>query len=227
VVSRTQPPGAGRWSRARRVPHLRFDRCATAPETWPLPAILHAHPPATSTDCPVASDGEGEGRHSDSQARRAQANQPLHFPCHAPTVAPIPRPFCDVSGTPPPAMSIDRWGPGIGREQRWGPAGNRPLPLPWRPHWRSNSDHAGYLGRNRESHRDPGIATVDLGINILSKQTLNLSYKFQVRQCSNSQYKIQSNASYQTTTNADNFTADCILWNKMEHLLANTEAGSQ
>jgi len=78
----------------------------------------------------VASDGEGEGRHSDSQARRAQANQPLHFPCHAPTVAPIPRPFCDVSGKPPPAMSIDRWGPGIGREQRWGPAAIAHSPSP-------------------------------------------------------------------------------------------------
>jgi len=41
---------------------LRFDRCATAPEMQPLPAISCAHPPppATSTDCPVVSDGRGE-----------------------------------------------------------------------------------------------------------------------------------------------------------------------
>jgi len=36
------------------------------------------------------------------------------------------RPFYDVLGAPLPAMSISQWGPGIGREQHWGPAGDRP-----------------------------------------------------------------------------------------------------
>jgi len=40
----------------RLAARLRFDRCATVPETQPLPAAWRAHPPATSTDCPAASD---------------------------------------------------------------------------------------------------------------------------------------------------------------------------
>jgi len=41
----------------------------------------------------------------------------------------FPRPFCDVSGAPLLAMSIDRWGLRIGQEQRRGPVGDRPPPL--------------------------------------------------------------------------------------------------
>ena len=58
-------PTAGLWiSYTRgpvgdRVPSSRFDTWAMAQETWPLPAVLHAHPPATLTNCPVASDGAG------------------------------------------------------------------------------------------------------------------------------------------------------------------------
>jgi len=40
-----------------RAPCLRSDTCTTAPETPPLHAVLRAHPPATSTDCPAVSDG--------------------------------------------------------------------------------------------------------------------------------------------------------------------------
>ena len=64
-------PTAGLWSpipgirsamaSLRRAARLRFDRCATAPETRLLPAVSGAHPPATSTDCPAVSDG-GRGR---------------------------------------------------------------------------------------------------------------------------------------------------------------------
>jgi len=42
-----------------RVPSLHFDACTMAPDTRPLLAILRSHLPAMSTDCPVASDGEG------------------------------------------------------------------------------------------------------------------------------------------------------------------------
>jgi len=41
----------------RRAPRLRVDTSATAPETRSLPAVLRAHTPTTSTDCPAASDG--------------------------------------------------------------------------------------------------------------------------------------------------------------------------
>jgi len=40
-----------------RAARLLFDRCATAPDTRPLPAVSCTHPPATSTDCPAVSDG--------------------------------------------------------------------------------------------------------------------------------------------------------------------------
>jgi len=61
-------PTAGLWSpipsnrsaiaSLRRAARLLFDRCTTAPETRPLPAVSRAHPPpATSTDCPAVSDG--------------------------------------------------------------------------------------------------------------------------------------------------------------------------
>ena len=126
----------------RRVPSLRFDMCATALETRPLPAISRAHPPATLTDYPAASNG-GVRRFPGppSGGRSAIALPPA-----------APWPFCDVSGTPPPAMSIDRRGCHIGREQHRGLARDRPTPFA--PHRQSNSDHAGkrwVLGRNRES----------------------------------------------------------------------------
>ena len=87
-------------------------------------------------------------RHGNSQSRHPG---PLRFFVRSPPVA--PRPFCDVSGAPLPAISIDVWGPCISREQRQGPAGDC-SPTVSRPHWQSNSSHAGKryaLGRNRES----------------------------------------------------------------------------
>ena len=62
------PYPASGW-RSRPSARLRFDRCATAPETRPLPAISRTHPPATSTDCPAVSDGRGW-----FPARRPRAN---------------------------------------------------------------------------------------------------------------------------------------------------------
>jgi len=44
---------------------------------------------------------------------------------HCTSLVMLPQPFCDVSGVPPPAMPIDRWGPGISREQHRGSAVNR------------------------------------------------------------------------------------------------------
>jgi len=55
VVSRTQGLVGDRVP--HHVPSLCFDICTTAPKTRPLPTVLRAHTPATSTDCPVASDG--------------------------------------------------------------------------------------------------------------------------------------------------------------------------
>jgi len=65
---------------------------------------------------------------------------PLRFPGRAPHT--LPQRFCDVSGAPPPAMSIvrrRRRNPGIGQEWHRGPRGDPP---PSRPCRRSNSDHA-------------------------------------------------------------------------------------
>ena len=71
---------------------------------------------------------------------------------------PLTRPFCDVLGVPLPAMSIDRWGPGMSREQRREPAGDPPLcahtvdPTPITP------VKVTYSGGNRESQ----IATCEV-----------------------------------------------------------------
>ena len=121
----------------------------TAVETRPLAAVLHAHPSATSTDCPAASDGGG--RQFTSLPSGGWLAIVLPWSCSP--CSPLPWPFCDVLGAPPPAMSIDQWGPRISHEQYRGPAGYRPSP-PSCPHQRSNSDHVGkryILGRNQES----------------------------------------------------------------------------
>jgi len=84
----------------------------------PLPGVLRTHSLVTSIDCPAASDG-------DSPAHRLGADRPLRIPslpCSPPAVL-------RRLGAPPPAMLIDRWGPGIGREQRQGPASDRLPPL--------------------------------------------------------------------------------------------------
>jgi len=84
-VSHTQRVGVGR----RSPPPFALHVCVLtgaprrAPETWPLPAVLHAHPPVSSTDCPSASNG---GRRH-SPARRPGGHRPLHFPGRAVPVA--------------------------------------------------------------------------------------------------------------------------------------------
>jgi len=85
-------PGVSHGGRSAIVsprcdPHLRFDRRAMASFGDPATArcLACTHPPATSTDCPAASDG-GEG-HGDSLARRPGTDQPLRFPGRAPSEA--------------------------------------------------------------------------------------------------------------------------------------------
>jgi len=133
------------------------------PETRPLPAVLRANPPATSTIVPRRPTGRGKGWHGDSPARRPQADRPLRIPSRSPC---SPQPFCDVSGVPLPAMLIDRWGPGVSQEQRWGPAGDRlPLrvstgdPTPIMP-----VNGTLYSGEIESLDRDQGIATLDPGM---------------------------------------------------------------
>ena len=46
-------------SGASSVTIMRFDTCTMAPETWPLPTVSRAQPPATSINCPAASDEGG------------------------------------------------------------------------------------------------------------------------------------------------------------------------
>jgi len=101
-----------------RIARLRFDRCTTAPETWLLPAVLHAHPLVSSTDCPSASNGGG---------RRFPSP-----PSRGPSAIALPRSrsLCSLRrfGSAPPTMSINRSGPHISQEQRRRPAGDR-IPL--------------------------------------------------------------------------------------------------
>ena len=119
---------------------LLFDRCATAPETRPLPAVSRAHPARDVDDCPATSNGGSGG-------------SPVALPPYPPSA---------VLGAPPPAVSIirrRRCGPVIGREQRR----VRPVIPPSCPRLRSNSDHAGesmYSGEIESLDRDPGIATL-------------------------------------------------------------------
>jgi len=99
-IETSDRPAVGLWSPILGVPEpvgdrdpcciacLLFDRCTTAPETRPLPAVLRAHPPATSTDCPAVSDREGKGRHGNSLTRRPRDDRPLRVPGPAPPVAP-------------------------------------------------------------------------------------------------------------------------------------------
>jgi len=63
----------------------------------------------------------------DSPARRpgAIALSRSRSPC-----SPLPWPFCGVYGAPPPTVSIDRWGAGVGGEQRRWPAGDPPFAPP-------------------------------------------------------------------------------------------------
>jgi len=90
----------------RRTPCLCFDRCAVALETRPLPAVLCAHPPAMSNECPAASNGGGAWGGT-AIPRPIVLGSIGH--CASPVTLPLyPRPFCDVPGMPPPTMSIDR-----------------------------------------------------------------------------------------------------------------------
>ena len=94
-----------------------------APETRLLPAILRAHPPVMSTDCPA-----GEAAIPQPVLREPMATV---LPWSRSPCSPLPQPFCDVSGTPPPAKMIVhrwQWGPGIAQEQCRGPAGDCPPP---------------------------------------------------------------------------------------------------
>jgi len=161
------------WDVGRSTGHVRRWACGF-PVPWGQSAIASPRPPSRSQ--PMFSQQWRPGRWppfcmpirprrrltvqrrptgagGNLPACHLGADWPLYFPGHAPPCSPLPRPFCDVLGAPPPAMSIDQWGPRISHEQYRGPAGYRPSP-PSCPHQRSNSDHVGkryILGRNQES----------------------------------------------------------------------------
>ena len=86
----------------RRAPHLCFDTCAMARETWPLAACRFTCSSARDVDCPAASNG---GRlWFPGMLSRGQSTIAL-------SLQPPPWLFCNVLGVPPPAMSIDQWVP--------------------------------------------------------------------------------------------------------------------
>ena len=113
-------PMAGLWSpipsiwsaiaSLRHAARLLFDRCTTAPETRPLPAVSCAHP---AHDVDRLSSGVRRG---EVVIPWPVVWRPLCFPGRAP-----PYPLPAVLGAPLPAMLIvrrRRWGPVIGRERR-------------------------------------------------------------------------------------------------------------
>ena len=111
------------------------------------PVFLHAMAPKTRRFMRLLA--------RDVQRGDGRFPGPLFGHCASLVVLPctLPWSFCDVSGAPPPAMSIVRrqqWGPSIG-----GRPAIAPPPLAHLPAiQRSNSDHAGkryVLGRNRVS----------------------------------------------------------------------------
>jgi len=104
------------------VPSLRFNMCATAPEIRPLPAISRTIFPQRQPIVQPHLMGAWRLPGPSSGGR-----WPLCFPGRAPHT--LPQPFCDVSGAPPPAMSIvrrRRRNPGIGQEWHRGPRGDPP-----------------------------------------------------------------------------------------------------
>jgi len=128
-------PGAGRRSRSSVVLHV----CILTGVPWrrrpgrcpPFCAPILPRRRMITQRRPTRRGGAARRFPRPSSGGRS-AIGPLRVPGRVPPVA-HPQPFCDVLGAPPPAMSIDRWGPGIGWEQRWGPAGDCPLPLPLAP----------------------------------------------------------------------------------------------
>jgi len=124
-------------------------------------AILHVHPPTTSTDCPAASAGVGG---------RADGHSPARCPglmaiALLQSRSLIPQPFCDVSCALPPAVSIDRWGPGIGREWRRGRPVIAPPPLhPTGDPTPITLVKGTYSGEIESLSRDRGLSTLDPGM---------------------------------------------------------------
>ena len=118
-------PTSGRRSRPSIALHVCF--LTGAPRRWRPGRCLPFHvpiPPATSTNCPVASDGRG----CDSLViPRSGGRMAVALPwCCSPCPPPA------ILGAAPPAMSMVRrlrWGPVIGREQRRVQPVNAPFPL--------------------------------------------------------------------------------------------------
>jgi len=78
----------------------------------------------------------------------------------------FPQPFCGVSGAPLHDVSIDQWGPGIGWEQHWGPAGDRPPPrAPAGDPTAIMPVKGTYSGDIESLNRDPGLVTLDPGMH--------------------------------------------------------------
>jgi len=161
MVSRTRRPVGNRVPPSRSQPAFRHVRHNTGD-------------PATARHFTRPSTRDIDRLSSSIQRGCAAIPRPAVWGRSAIALPPAaPWPFCDVSGTPPPAMSIDRRGCHIGREQHRGLARDRPTPFA--PHRQSNSDHAGkrwVLGRNRESRSRPGNCDSRPG-NAISRELIS------------------------------------------------------
>jgi len=138
-----------------------------APETWLLPAVSRAYPPATSTDCPVASDGGG------STVISRPAVWGLISHCASPvTIPPYPPAVLRRFGRAT-AGYVDRSQAAMGSRHLLGspgtascPAGNRPpsLRAPVGDPTPITPVKGTYSGEIESLDRDPGIATLDPGM---------------------------------------------------------------
>ena len=163
-VSRNRHLGAGWRSRSPVALHV----CVSTGAPWQrrpghCPPFHAPLPPATSTDCPCPMGGMAIPRPI------VRANRPLRFLGRAPPCSPLTSicfvtfqvrhcPLCrSITGD-----SVGNW-PAI-------------TPSPSRPHWRSNSDHA---GKRYSGEIESWIATCELRMH--SKPSTNRSWKFDNR----------------------------------------------
>ena len=139
---------AGRRPCPPVVLHICVLTRAMARETWPLAACRFTCSSACNVDCPAASNG---GRlWFPGTLSRGQSTIAL-------SLQPPPWLFCNVSGVPPPAMSIDQWVPVPGTVSG---TSLRSPSLPLRV-------KGTYSGEIKSLSRDPGIATLDSGMRFI------------------------------------------------------------
>jgi len=155
LVSRTRHPVNARDFPLRRVPSSRFDTCATALETRPLPAVKRAHPPGARNDDQLSSGVQrrGGGRFPGLSSRSRSC---IALPRSR---SPVPSP--DVLQCFRHATA----GCVIVRRRQWGLALPNPLALTQTIQLRLRRRYI--LGQNQESQSRPGNCNSRPGMRFL------------------------------------------------------------